>query len=125
MNWEDLSGLTEQELNKMNMIAVLRKMDEETRLMRERHEQERERYEKEREERAVEREKEREERAAEREKERERYEKEMALRRERHEHEIEKMRNESRKVRMDWLLAPILAAVAASSATVAALKWLG
>ncbi|MDO4434857.1 MAG: hypothetical protein Q4B71_00380 [Cardiobacteriaceae bacterium] len=96
MNWEDLSGLTEQELNKMNMIAVLRKMDEETRLMRERHEQERERY-----------------------------EKEMALRRERHEHEIEKMRNESRKVRMDWLLAPILAAVAASSATVAALKWLG
>ena len=114
MNWEDLNGLTEQELNKMNMIAVLRKMDEETRLMRERHEQERERYEKERE-----------ERAAEREKERERYEKEMALRRERHEHEIEKMRNESRKVRMDWLLAPILAAVAASSATVAALKWLG
>lgn len=106
MNWEDLSALNREELEKMNMITILRKMDEETRLMRERFEHERECHEQEREE------------------ERKRFEQEMLLRRERHEHEMEKMRHESRKIRMEWLLAPIVAAVAASGATITALKWM-
>ncbi|MDO4435783.1 MAG: hypothetical protein Q4B71_05125 [Cardiobacteriaceae bacterium] len=114
MQIEDLSHLTQEELERMSLIMALRKIDEETRLMREKYDQERE-----------EREKERLEREAVRETERLRWEKEMEMRRERHEREMEKIARESQKIRMDWLLSPIIAAAAASGATITALKLFG
>lgn len=39
--------------------------------------------------------------------------------------EVDKISNESRKIRLEWLLAPILAGASAAGAMVATLKYLG
>ena len=122
----NLEEADKETLEKLTMILNLQQLDitnakfkEEMRLMRERFEKENEV-----------REKERLEREALREEERKRFEADLALRRERHEREMEKLRaevdkigNEGRKIRMEWLLAPILAGASAAGVFLMALKW--
>ena len=114
----DLMSLDKEGLERMSLIVNFRKQDEEIRNMRERREAERERYEKERIDRlekeriARERyEKEREEYLEQLRIDRERFEVDLQMRRERHEHEMlklrresEKMRQESIKLAISWLL---------------------
>ena len=117
----DLSALSREELERMSMILNLRKLDEELRQSRERYQKEQERYQQEREQ---ERQRYQEER--------ERFLADLALRRERHEREMEKLRaevdkisNESRKVRLEWLLYPFISAAGAAGGVIAALKIMG
>ena len=141
----DLTQLDRETLEKLAMILNLQQLDitnakfkEEMRLMRERFEKENEQREVEQKEREAAREAEQKQREAEqkereaaREAERLRWEVDLQLRRERHEREMEKMRaevdkisNESRKVRIEWLLAPILAGASAAGVLLMAMKFM-